>query len=454
MGPSTSHQSNFTCSICLDDFTDPVTTPCGHNFCKVCIDTYWDSTDIIQCPLCQRDFTKKPQLCVNVMLRELIEQKQTNIQNDPENETEPQDVFCDVCPEEKTVMAVKSCLHCEVSFCAEHLKPHLDDAELKTHELLDPVGKLKERICKQHKAPLELVCHEDLICVCLLCIKSNHRDHKCVPLKTRLRKKKAKVDKELAEVEQQISYRKNMAEKVDQSRELSESLNSLCEPPHTKDWSEVSAYSDSAVGTVRCGVGKMLMMVHSKVNDEMKAFITKVDVTLDPNTANHLLVVSKNGKEVRNGGIPQKLPDNPERFDTLLGVLGKEGYSSGAFYFEVQVEGKAGWDIGVAVETVERKQRSDVSLNQGFAVLMLRDEKTLKACDRPQVELNMSQKIKKVGVFVDHEEGEVFFYDVDNKAHIYSFTCCKFPRKRLHPYFNPCSLREGNSAPMIITPIS
>uniref|UniRef100_A0A8D0AFU4 RING-type domain-containing protein n=1 Tax=Sander lucioperca TaxID=283035 RepID=A0A8D0AFU4_SANLU len=28
--------SVFLCSICLDVFTDPVTIPCGHNFCKTC----------------------------------------------------------------------------------------------------------------------------------------------------------------------------------------------------------------------------------------------------------------------------------------------------------------------------------------------------------------------------------------------------------------------------------
>lgn len=70
---------------------------------------------------------------------------------------------------------------------------------------------------------------------------------------------------------------------------------------------------------------------------ELQLFLCflSVDVVLDSNTANSVLIVSSDRKQVRHGGTRQELPDNPERFDTLLGVLGKEGYSSGAFYFEV-----------------------------------------------------------------------------------------------------------------------
>ncbi|XP_008290285.1 E3 ubiquitin-protein ligase TRIM39-like [Stegastes partitus] len=540
MASPTSQQSLLKCCICLDHFTDPVSTPCGHNFCKVCINNYWDTTNTIQCPLCKQNFNKRPQLSVNVLLRDLIEQKQTNICTEEKNQTA--DVLCDACSgEEKEVTAVKSCLHCEKSFCCEHVKPHQDDEELKSHELLDPVSRLQDRLCKQHKAPLELVCHLDLTCVCVLCVKSTHQNHQCVPLKNRFRKKKAKVDRELSELEQEIKDRKKMLRAVDESTELRkenvktdiadilkifaqfkeivktsesglaaalmllhrkgdnrsealkeklqeeiceleerkdeldhlshikdelrllQSLHSLSDPPSTKDWSEISAYNDSAVGTVRSGVSRLVLDLHNKVQDEMKKMVTKeikriqkyaVNVTLDSDTANNLLIVSNDGKQVRNGGLPQKLPDNPERFDTLLGLLGKEGYSSGAFYFEVQVEGKTAWDIGVALETVNRKGLADVCLSNGYAVLMLRDGDNLKACDQPPVQINVPRTLKKVGVFVDHEEGEVCFYDVGMNAHIYSFTGCRFPKKKLHPYLNTCTHHEGNDSSMVITHIS
>ncbi|KFO20087.1 E3 ubiquitin-protein ligase TRIM11 [Fukomys damarensis] len=38
---STNLQEEATCAICLDYFTDPVMTDCGHNFCRECIGRCW-----------------------------------------------------------------------------------------------------------------------------------------------------------------------------------------------------------------------------------------------------------------------------------------------------------------------------------------------------------------------------------------------------------------------------
>uniref|UniRef100_A0AAQ4Q6J0 B30.2/SPRY domain-containing protein n=1 Tax=Gasterosteus aculeatus aculeatus TaxID=481459 RepID=A0AAQ4Q6J0_GASAC len=62
-----------------------------------------------------------------------------------------------------------------------------------------------------------------------------------------------------------------------------------------------------------------------------------VDVTLDPDTVHPHLVLSADRKRVHHSDVRKTLPDNPKRFTKCVNVLGKQGFSSKRFYFEVQV---------------------------------------------------------------------------------------------------------------------
>ncbi|XP_060730825.1 butyrophilin subfamily 2 member A2-like [Tachysurus vachellii] len=187
------------------------------------------------------------------------------------------------------------------------------------------------------------------------------------------------------------------------------------------------------------------------------AFLKKkqyaVDMTLDPDTAHPDLILSADGKQVRDGDEPQNLSDTPKRFDACPGVLGKQSFSSGRFYYEVQVRGKTDWSLGVVRENINRKGKITLTPQNGFWTVVLRNENQYKACASPSVPLTLREKVEVVGVFVDYEEGLVSFYDVKSKSHIYSFTGQSFTEK-LYPYFSPYLHYEGtNSAPLIISPV-
>uniref|UniRef100_A0A671VTJ6 Uncharacterized protein n=1 Tax=Sparus aurata TaxID=8175 RepID=A0A671VTJ6_SPAAU len=296
-------EDQFLCSICLDVFTDPVSTPCGHNFCKTCITKHWDGHE--KCPNCQELFNIKPELWVNTFISKMAAQFRQSAQqkasssSSEQRVSKPGEVPCDDCTGTK-LKALKSCL-------------------------------LEETLSKQIKKLLEV---------------------------------------ELKRVQQYA-----------------------------------------------------------------------VDVTLDPDTAHPALILSDDGKQVNCGDAKKNLPDNPERFDKCVYVLANQSFSSGRFYYEVQVKMKTKWDLGVARESINRKGNITLSPHDGYWMICLRNKNEYYACAEPPVRLSLKHQPEKVGVFVDYEEGLVSFYDVDAAALIYSFTGCCFTHK-LYPYFSP-GLNDG-----------
>ncbi|KAL0157538.1 hypothetical protein M9458_045614, partial [Cirrhinus mrigala] len=121
------------------------------------------------------------------------------------------------------------------------------------------------------------------------------------------------------------------------------------------------------------------------------------DVTLDPDTANPKLFLSDDEKQVSHGDTEQHIPENPKRFDVGLCVLAKQGFSSGRFYYEVQVKGKT-------EESTNRKGEITLTPEDGFWTVIVKNESHYIVFDNPVVMFSLGVKPEIVGVFVDYEE--------------------------------------------------
>ncbi|XP_019210605.1 E3 ubiquitin-protein ligase TRIM21-like [Oreochromis niloticus] len=536
-------EDQFLCCICLDVFTDPVTTPCGHNFCKTCISQHWDMNQSCQCPMCKETFSTRPQLRVNTFISEMVAQFRREAQqkasssSSEQQAAKPGEVPCDVCTGTR-LKALKSCLVCQTSYCQTHLEPHLTMKGLKRHQLIDAVENLEGRMCTKHDKLLELFCKTDQTCVCVLCSVLDHKNHEFVPLREEYEGKKAELEKTEAEIQQMIQKRRLKIQEITESvkmskdaadrqkaegvqvftalmesverrlkklmkeiedkqettekqaeglikdleQEISElmersseveqlsrsedhlhllqSFSSLKAAPPSKDWTEVRVHPPSYEGTVGRAVAQLEETIRKLMKKKLfeaelqRVQQYEVDVTLDPDTANSWLILSDDGKQVYHSDVRKNLPENPERFSLCACVLGEQSFSSGRFYFEVQVKGKTDWDLGVATESINRKGEIIERPQDGFWTVGLVNGNEYEANAGPPVDLCLHPGPEKVGVFVDYVEGLVSFYDVGAAALIYSFTGCSFTHK-LHPYFSPCNNDGGeNSAPLIICPVN
>ncbi|CAL8238562.1 unnamed protein product [Lota lota] len=203
----------FSCSICLDVFNSPVTTPCGHNFCRTCITKFWDDQVQYKCPVCNKLFQTRPDVQVNTLLSEMVDQFRSSVRVTEQPCVEPGEVPCDVCTGTQ-LKAVKSCLVCFTSYCQTHLEPHQRVAGLKKHRLVDPMDRLEDRMCKKHDRLLELFCQTEQVCVCLFCTETDHKSHPVVPLKEEYEVKTAQLGKIQSEVQQMIQERQQKIQEI------------------------------------------------------------------------------------------------------------------------------------------------------------------------------------------------------------------------------------------------
>lgn len=175
------------------------------------------------------------------------------------------------------------------------------------------------------------------------------------------------------------------------------------------------------------------------------------DVTLDPATANAYLVLSEDLKSVRYGGVRQKLPDNPERFDQSATVLGAQSFTCGRHYWEVEVGNKTEWEVGICKDSVSRKGNLPKPPGDLFSLIGLKigDDYSLWVSS-PLKGQNVREPVQKVGVFLDYESGHIAFYNVTEETLIYSFPPDSF-KEALRPIFSPCLPNEGtNTGPLTI----
>uniref|UniRef100_A0A8C4TKI0 Tripartite motif-containing protein 16-like n=1 Tax=Erpetoichthys calabaricus TaxID=27687 RepID=A0A8C4TKI0_ERPCA len=232
-------QDEFTCSICLDTLSDPVTIPCGHNFCLKCLTDYWDHSQEFFCPQCRENFRTRPSLRRNTLLNEVIKKlKKTGFSSPPsKNYASSGDVECDACTGKK-FRAMKSCLTCMVSFCQTHLQPHYEIAAWKEHKLTDPDRNLKEKLCEKHQKSLEIFCRTDKTCICVMCGMTEHNSHEKVELKTETEGKQKQLGATLREI------RKRLEEKEKKLRETRKTAEEMKLSVERVMWEHEKSFTD------------------------------------------------------------------------------------------------------------------------------------------------------------------------------------------------------------------
>ncbi|XP_041652617.1 E3 ubiquitin-protein ligase TRIM21-like [Cheilinus undulatus] len=428
-------EDQFRCSICLDVFTNPVTIPCGHNFCKTCITRYGATSN--ECPNCRGVFYQRLELRVNTVLSEMAAQfKKSSKQNARSSlkQKAPDDTGA-------ILLACLVCLICVLIAWMVLGHGNHDALEYINPELVKTEAEIQQMIQARR-------------------LKIQETEHS-------VELSKRHADKELAQSVQVLtalkeSVESNLMKVTDTVKEKQRKMETEAESFIRQLEQEISVLMKRSAEMDQPSIAQLKELISEEMQKQMKGLLAgaelksvqryAVDLTLDPDTAHPYLILSDDGKQVHHGDVQQDVPYNPGRFDTAPFVLAKQSFSSGRFYCEVEVKGKTDWFLGVAGESVSRRGRIILTPQNHFWTLCSWKEEYF-ALTGPAVRLSLQSGPEKVGVFVDYEEGLVSFYDVDAAALIYSFPGVSFTEK-LYPFFSPYINDGGkNSAPLIISPV-
>ncbi|XP_073331557.1 E3 ubiquitin-protein ligase TRIM47-like [Pagrus major] len=225
-------EPQFCCSVCLARPKDPVSLNCGHNYCRSCLEGFWDTQEEqrgkYSCPYCRETFSPRPVLRRNNMLAELVENLSVQQASPPAPVAcaDPSDVACDFCPETRPNKATMSCLTCLASYCPAHLQSRHSVPVFKKHQLVSATVPLQEKMCTKHNKLIEIYCRTDEQLVCSVCAVDEHKSHTT----TSVSEQRADIEKHLVSRQKEIQKRVvQREEELEGLKEAEENLESFAD---------------------------------------------------------------------------------------------------------------------------------------------------------------------------------------------------------------------------------
>ncbi|XP_069494921.1 E3 ubiquitin-protein ligase TRIM39-like isoform X2 [Ambystoma mexicanum] len=431
-------KTEATCLICLQFFTEPVITECGHNFCKPCITACWEVlTGEFPCPRCRTIF---PEM---------------------------------------------------------HLLPNRqlgNVAELVKEMSLKRKRESTVNLCEKHNAELKLFCQDDMQSICKVCqLSDEHMSHTIISIRKAVRKYKTILERDTESIKKTLidmakinSANVKNASELEEQYESQRILNSfdemrfivkmckmqLClamdeDQKHILNETEgvmeklkqqqasfqtyislltkkleqpdvellrdmksilrrceqllVRTESDAVSQCIQAFQNQQSLIYHNIQKTKETLYERLGDINLDEDTAHPLCALSDNRKSLKVGVTWQDLQNTAERFDKRLCVLGKERLSYGRHYWEVVVGNAKNWDIGVCDKFANRKGVFQPTTENRYWALGLEDGKNYKVFTSPSITPIISSKpLTVIGVYLDCEAGNVTFYNVEEASKLFT----------------------------------
>ncbi|XP_050775707.1 zinc finger protein RFP-like [Gopherus flavomarginatus] len=468
--PVESLQEEATCPICLEYFKAPVILDCGHNFCRLCVTQCWQGSNAnFSCPQCReilqhRNFRPNRQLA-NVV--ELAKQLRLQVAKGAEGEKvcethgealklfceEDQTPICLVCDRSKehrahAVVPIEEAAQEYKKKIQTHLMSlkkereklqeiqmmdtqrsweHLKQTEAERQTIMSEFEQLHQFLREQERLLLARLAELDQEIVKLQDENVTKLSKEISHLSELISELEGKCRQPASEFLQDIRSTMTRSEEgkfqqlLEASSELERSLSHFCQ-------------KNIAVKLTMNKLKEVLPLELKTRKGKSMGSDGKVSVTLDPDTAHPRLLLSVDRKILTWDVIRLNCPEHPQRFDLSPCVLGCEGFTSGRHCWEVEVGDGTAWAVGVATESVKRKEELSAAPEGGIWAVQRWGFQFQALTSRP-TPLSLSCVPSRIQVSLDCEQGQVAFFNADSEDPIFTFPSTSFMGERLRPFF-------------------
>ncbi|XP_039393210.1 zinc finger protein RFP-like [Mauremys reevesii] len=442
-----------TCSICLSFFTDPVTIDCGHNFCRACIAQCWERADPdIACPQCRETFPQGT-LRPNRQLGNVVEiAKQLSVPAAAGGlchaHQEPFKLFCHqdqvlicvicresqahhahrVVPIEEAAREHKEQIQTRLDTLKQEREELLEwkqDGEMQSQEYLGKIEAERQKIVSEFEQLPQFLEEQER----LLLAQLQELDKEIVKLQdenvTKVSEEISRLSDLINEIEEKCQQpTSQFLQDIKSTRSSCERLKFETPMAVPEDLRERVGVSSQRNVCLQEALKKFKETLPYQLHFLISKAEKEVQTTLDPDLANPCSIVST------DESVLQKYQDTvylvpQNRFYPAACVLGYTGFTSGRFYWQVKVENKDEWILGIAKESVIHEGAISCTPEEGIWALQ-NTRYQYCALTSPKTALDLHRSPTNIGVYLDYEGEKVTFYDITSSGRepIFTFTSC------------------------------
>ncbi|XP_005229639.3 E3 ubiquitin-protein ligase TRIM7-like [Falco biarmicus] len=444
-------QAEATCPVCLELFSQPLVTECGHSFCGPCLAAVLGSPPRpAACPQCRAPVAPgslRPNRALRAVaeLAEALGDEARRPRCPAHGET--LGLFCESCrtplcslcregsphrhhrarPAEEAAPLLRETLQTNLVFLQKEKEEFKPKGEEKICDLLEKVASERQKLRGTFEQLQQFLREQEDVLLAQLDGVHGDLTKKRHEYVSSVLERKSLLDTLIAEIEKKrdqpmVEFLMDVGKTLSSCEAAKAPMPELVSPGLERTVKNLFEMSQLVMGVV----------AQFKVNLLSTMDRERVEVTLDPETASPYLALSKDCRTVRLGDRHQNLPNNPKRFTGSPSVLGSQGFTSGRHYWELEVGDGDSWAAGVAVESVRRKDSLTMAMGKIWA--LRRDwDRQYTALHMPPSPLALMEEARRIRVHLDYEEGQVIFYNAENMVEILQFKA-SFTEK-VFPYF-------------------